>query len=226
MREAPGRAAFLATGIYQERAFDRLPILADALQDAGCDNDDVLTHCRQPGEHVRGCRSSLGQVLAVALRKGLKAASAGSLPMLCKNVQEFGDYLAGFLEAAFCREMLDTEDARPLEPTGYRTGGCSVAPAANPLADSAPGKSATNTNNIRTRWSPGICGLFVFRPSNVIRRARTPRQIPEALGEVVRQVPRCRRHGATRPTVPQQGRGQIDARRPREEGRERETRHS
>jgi hypothetical protein len=45
----------LAEGIYQERAFDRLPILADALQDAGCDNADVLTHCRQPGEHVRGC---------------------------------------------------------------------------------------------------------------------------------------------------------------------------
>jgi hypothetical protein len=48
-------ALALATGIYQDRAFDRLPILADALQDAGCDNDDILNHCRQPGEHVRGC---------------------------------------------------------------------------------------------------------------------------------------------------------------------------
>jgi hypothetical protein len=45
----------LATGIYQERAFDRMPILADALEDAGCDNADILNHCRQPGEHVRGC---------------------------------------------------------------------------------------------------------------------------------------------------------------------------
>ncbi|WP_246522921.1 hypothetical protein [Gemmata palustris] len=45
----------LAEGAYRDRAFDRLPILADALQDAGCDNDDVLTHCRHPGEHVRGC---------------------------------------------------------------------------------------------------------------------------------------------------------------------------
>jgi hypothetical protein len=32
-----------------------MPILADALQDAGCDNEDILNHCRQPGEHVRGC---------------------------------------------------------------------------------------------------------------------------------------------------------------------------
>jgi hypothetical protein len=45
----------LANGIYEEKAFDRMPILADALQDAGCDNEDILNHCRQPGEHVRGC---------------------------------------------------------------------------------------------------------------------------------------------------------------------------
>jgi hypothetical protein len=45
----------LAEAIYAERAFDRLPILADALEDAGCTNVEVLDHCRQPGEHVRGC---------------------------------------------------------------------------------------------------------------------------------------------------------------------------
>ncbi|WP_439626433.1 hypothetical protein [Gemmata sp.] len=45
----------LAEGIYAERAFDRMPILADALQDAGCDSDDVLNHCRSNGPHCRGC---------------------------------------------------------------------------------------------------------------------------------------------------------------------------
>jgi hypothetical protein len=45
----------LARGIYDDRAFDRLPILADALQDAGCDNDDILNHCRDAGPHARGC---------------------------------------------------------------------------------------------------------------------------------------------------------------------------
>jgi hypothetical protein len=38
-----------------KKAFDRMPILADALQDAGCDNHDILNHCRHPSEHVRGC---------------------------------------------------------------------------------------------------------------------------------------------------------------------------
>ena len=45
----------LARGIYEERAFDRLPILADALEDAGCANADILGHLRSPGPHVRGC---------------------------------------------------------------------------------------------------------------------------------------------------------------------------
>jgi hypothetical protein len=45
----------LATGIYDEKAFDRMPILADALQDAGCDNEDILNHLRGPGPHTKGC---------------------------------------------------------------------------------------------------------------------------------------------------------------------------
>ncbi|MBY0528517.1 MAG: hypothetical protein K2R98_34320 [Gemmataceae bacterium] len=45
----------LGETIYAERTFDLLPILADALEDAGCSDADILNHCRQPGEHVRGC---------------------------------------------------------------------------------------------------------------------------------------------------------------------------
>ena len=48
-------AVELARGIYEDRAFDRMPMLADALMDAGCDADDILTHCRAEGPHVRGC---------------------------------------------------------------------------------------------------------------------------------------------------------------------------
>lgn len=45
----------LAQTIYDERTFDRLSELADALVDAGCDNQDILNHCRSEGPHVRGC---------------------------------------------------------------------------------------------------------------------------------------------------------------------------
>jgi hypothetical protein len=45
----------LAKSIYDDRAFDHLPILADALEDAGCTDAAILEHCRGPGPHVRGC---------------------------------------------------------------------------------------------------------------------------------------------------------------------------
>jgi hypothetical protein len=48
-------AVGLAAAIYSDRAFDRFPILADALEDAGCDDPDILAHCRTHPEHARGC---------------------------------------------------------------------------------------------------------------------------------------------------------------------------
>jgi hypothetical protein len=45
----------LAKAIYDERAFDRMAELADALEVAGCQQSDILAHCRGPGPHVRGC---------------------------------------------------------------------------------------------------------------------------------------------------------------------------
>ena len=50
-----GTVARLARAVYDERAFDRLPVLADALEEAGCTDPEILTHCRTPGTHVRGC---------------------------------------------------------------------------------------------------------------------------------------------------------------------------
>lgn len=49
-------AVTLARQMYDARDFAAMPILADALQDAGCDSADVLAHCRGDGPHVRGCR--------------------------------------------------------------------------------------------------------------------------------------------------------------------------
>jgi hypothetical protein len=45
----------IAQQIYNEQTFERMPVLADSLEEAGCDSQNMLNHCRQPGVHVRGC---------------------------------------------------------------------------------------------------------------------------------------------------------------------------
>jgi hypothetical protein len=45
----------LAKRIYKERDFHLLPILADALEEAGCDQREIIHHCREHQDHVRGC---------------------------------------------------------------------------------------------------------------------------------------------------------------------------
>jgi hypothetical protein len=55
LRWNDGTVLKIAHGIVDERAFGRLPILHDALIDAGCDNQHVLDHLREPGEHTTCC---------------------------------------------------------------------------------------------------------------------------------------------------------------------------
>jgi hypothetical protein len=50
-----GSVRKLATAIYEEKSFEDLPILADALIDAGCEDAAILAHCRSAGDHGRGC---------------------------------------------------------------------------------------------------------------------------------------------------------------------------
>ena len=50
-----GTVPKLAQAIYAERAFDRLPVLADALEEADCADAELLGHLRGPGPHARGC---------------------------------------------------------------------------------------------------------------------------------------------------------------------------
>lgn len=45
----------IASKMYQDRNFDAMPILADALEDAGCEDRYILNHSREQSEHVRGC---------------------------------------------------------------------------------------------------------------------------------------------------------------------------
>jgi transcriptional regulator with XRE-family HTH domain len=50
-----GAVPALARSIREGRAFHLLPILGDALEEAGCVDPAILDHCRTPGEHARGC---------------------------------------------------------------------------------------------------------------------------------------------------------------------------
>jgi hypothetical protein len=50
-----GTVPRLAQAVYDGRVFDRLPLLADALEDAGCADPELLGHLRSGGEHARGC---------------------------------------------------------------------------------------------------------------------------------------------------------------------------
>jgi hypothetical protein len=50
-----GTVRTLARAVHDDNAFERLPVLADALEDAGCSDADLLGHLREPGPHVRGC---------------------------------------------------------------------------------------------------------------------------------------------------------------------------
>jgi hypothetical protein len=51
----PPEAVSWARRMYDEQAFTELPILADMLEDAGCPDRPLLDHCRQQGDHFRGC---------------------------------------------------------------------------------------------------------------------------------------------------------------------------
>jgi hypothetical protein len=62
LRWNDGTVRRIATGIYEERQLPagtldttRLAVLADALLDAGCEDEALMQHCREPGPHVRGC---------------------------------------------------------------------------------------------------------------------------------------------------------------------------
>ena len=50
-----GAVEGLAREIYRRHHFAALPVLGDALEEAGCSEQAVLDHCRDPGPHARGC---------------------------------------------------------------------------------------------------------------------------------------------------------------------------
>ncbi|MCI0456133.1 MAG: hypothetical protein L0Z62_04030 [Gemmataceae bacterium] len=50
-----GAVVALAKAMYEDRRFEEMPLLADALEEAGCTDESILSHCRGANQHVRGC---------------------------------------------------------------------------------------------------------------------------------------------------------------------------
>jgi hypothetical protein len=73
----------LAQSVYADRAFDRRPVLGDALEEAGCTDADILSHCRSGGPHVRGCwvvDALLGKASATCSPPNVRDASWDDSP--------------------------------------------------------------------------------------------------------------------------------------------------
>ena len=76
--ERRGAIEKIAQASYDDLDFSRLPVLADALEEAGCADEAVLAHLRGPGPHARGCwaldlvdipwRQSNSRVISVSQR--------------------------------------------------------------------------------------------------------------------------------------------------------------
>jgi hypothetical protein len=66
-----GAVARVASGIAAKRDFDSLPVLADALLEAGCEDEEVLAHCQRPGPHGSAC-----WVIDLLLHRGWPGGSA------------------------------------------------------------------------------------------------------------------------------------------------------
>ncbi|OGZ65963.1 MAG: hypothetical protein A3D34_01695 [Candidatus Staskawiczbacteria bacterium RIFCSPHIGHO2_02_FULL_33_16] len=60
-----GAVPRLAETIYNERSFKDMVVLWDALEEAGCTNEEIRKHCQGDGQHVRGC-----WVIDLILQKG------------------------------------------------------------------------------------------------------------------------------------------------------------
>jgi hypothetical protein len=77
----------LARGIVEDRAYERMPILADALEEAGCDSMSVLSHCRDPIAHEDGC-----WVLERILRRRPAPTPAEAEALFREFLRQFGTW--------------------------------------------------------------------------------------------------------------------------------------
>jgi hypothetical protein len=121
----------LLRGMHEEHAYDRLPILADALMDAGCENEDVLGHCRSRGPHTSDC-------WVVELFRPARAARprhprvVQGLEILARYSGPMHPNLQAFAQTGILRD--ESHKAAVLAELADLSGALASLPEARPLA--------------------------------------------------------------------------------------------
>ena len=135
----------LARGIYEDRAFDRLPLLADALMDAGCDDDDVLDHCRER-------RAARPRVLGRGPGAGERVVAAGLRPAGMRQVRRPGPTAGPWRQAS--RPAGTARDLRRPNETDKPARRWASVTVTDDLYDPRSGGQAIRIDSLRLDGKP------------------------------------------------------------------------
>ena len=152
--------------MYDSRDFSGMPILADALQDAGCDNEDILSHCRDANQaaQVRGCwvvDSAVGEVMNTSeARCGrTQVADQHAAPDCCRTVRELLERRARGNAVRKLRlffAIAQLLSAREIDHFHHRTREAAARCRLSPIRHDGRDRQSTDRRAARRSRKPGV----------------------------------------------------------------------